>query len=327
MQERFDNRPRARKKNPLPLYPEDNSPEKVVARGRFPSWLHRRLPQGNGLWKTHRVLSNNLLPTVCEEARCPNILECYSHKTATFLAMGKECTRACGFCDIDFSSQPKPLEVDEPARLARTVKELGLRHVVITQVARDDLPDGGAGHLVQIIRAVRRECPGVTVEILSSDLCGKEESLDLLMQEAPEIFNHNIETVRRLTPSVRHKATYERTLSVLQYVKKNGKALFVKSGIMLGLGESEEEVKETLADLSHAGCDIVTLGQYLQPSRNKIRVKAFVPPEQFDAYAAFGKNLGILHVYAGPFVRSSYNASEIFEIVNKVRPDEQKIIR
>ncbi len=284
--------------------PKTTSPRK----SHFPEWLHRKLPAGNALWQTHEAISSNRLHTVCEEAKCPNLVECYSKKTATFLLMGKSCTRSCGFCEIDFSKQPAPLDPDEPERVAASVLSLGLRHVVLTMVARDDLADGGAHHLVEVIRAIRKTDPSVTIETLTSDFSAHFSSLDLLAREAPEIFNHNIETVRRLTPQVRHKATYERSLSVLTYVKANYPQLLVKSGIMLGLGETEEEVQQALADLKGAGCDIVTIGQYLRPSKKKLQVREFIHPDLFASYEAYGKAIGISHMYAGPFVRSSYNA-------------------
>ncbi|MFI5334849.1 MAG: lipoyl synthase, partial [Chlamydiales bacterium] len=256
-------------------------------------------------------LSKYRLNTVCEEAKCPNRMECYTQRTATFLALGKECSRSCGFCDIDFSKQPKAPEKDEPLRIALSVKELGLKHVVITMVARDDLPDGGAAPLVEIIREVKKQNPDVTVELLTSDFNGNLAALDLVLHEKPEIFNHNIETVRSLTPKVRHRATYDRTLQILAHAKESRQARFIKSGIMIGLGEQEEEVKETLSDLQRAGCDIITIGHYLQPSRKQLSVKAFIPPEQFAKYAEYGHSLGVKYVYAGPFVRSSYNAHEL----------------
>jgi lipoic acid synthetase len=296
---------------PLPIFHEPEKEESAVARGRFPSWLHRKLPSGGNLFKTSAILSKYRLNTVCEEAKCPNRFECYTKKTATFLALGKECSRSCGFCDIDFSKTPKAPEKDEPLRIALSVKELGLSHAVITMVARDDLPDGGAEQIAAIIHEVRRLNPESSVEVLTSDFAGNLEALDLVLAARPEIFNHNIETVRSLTPRVRHKATYDRTLSVLTHAKKSGNTLFVKSGIMLGLGEKEEEVQETIRDLHNAGCDIITIGHYLQPNRHKLHVKAFISPEQFQAYADYGHGLGVKYVYSGPFVRSSYNAHEI----------------
>ncbi len=294
----------------LNLLPENKEEEKL---GRFPSYLHRPIPKGGNLFRTNAILEKYKLNTVCEEAKCPNRMECYSKKTATFLALGKQCTRNCGFCSIDFSKTPKAPEKDEPLRLALSVKELGLKHVVITMVARDDLPDGGASQIAKIVREVRAHNDNVTIELLTSDFAGNFESLDLVLSEKPEIFNHNIETVRDLTPRVRHKATYERTLAILSYVKKSNKTTFVKSGIMVGLGETPEQAKETISDLHHAGCDIITIGHYLQPDQKKLRVKAFITPEQFKAYEDYGYSLGIKHMYCGPFVRSSYNAHEIWE--------------
>ncbi len=290
------------KLNVLPSNPETQK------RGRFPSWLHRNLPKGGGLFETSSLLKKQRLPTVCEEAKCPNRFECYSKKTATFLALGKECTRNCGFCDIDFSKTPKAPEKDEPERIAESVLALGLKHVVITMVARDDLPLGGAPLLADIIRTVRLRCPGVKIEVLTSDFEGSEEALDHVLAETPDVFNHNIETVRELSHRVRHKANYDRTLHVLRYVKNSGKAPLLKSGLMVGLGETASQVEATLQDLYSVGCDIVTMGQYLQPDHRKLLVKSFVPPEQFDVYAEFGRKIGIKHMYCGPFVRSSYNA-------------------
>lgn len=229
--------------------------------------------------------------------------------------MGKTCTRNCGFCSIDFSPTPPSLEEDEPKRTAEAVKTLGLRHVVLTMVARDDIEDGGAAHLKKIVEEIRRANPGTTIELLTSDFNGNQEAWDTVLEIAPEIFNYNLETVRSLSPRVRHKATYERTLAFLNFVfqNKHSSRLLVKSGLMLGLGETEEEIKEALYDLKNAGCSIVTLGQYLQPSCQKLRVKAFITPETFEAFATFGKSIGIPYVYAGPFVRSSYNADQIYE--------------
>lgn len=318
MKERFDTSPRIKKKklNVLPQNPDTKDPSKAVGPGRFPSWLHRKLPKGSNLLTTGNVLAENRLHTVCEEAKCPNLLECWSKKTATFLAMGKECTRNCGFCDIDFSKAPKPLESDEPARVADSVKKLGLKHVVITMVARDDLPDGGAHHLGEIIKKVREEVPDATIEVLTSDFSGNQEALDIIISHSPAVFNHNIETVRELTPRVRHKATYDRTITVLRYVKTHGPSkMLVKSGIMVGLGETEEQVFATIRDLHEVGCDIITMGQYLQPNNHKLLVKSFVTPEQFKKYEEYGYSLGVKHMFCGPFVRSSYNADLVFKNV------------
>lgn len=300
----YDHHSRKVKGNTLP-----ENPEQKKVSGRFPSWLHRKLPRGSTLFKTRAMLEKNQLNTVCVQAKCPNRLECYSNKTATFLALGKECTRACGFCDIDFDKNPKLPESDEAMRIAKSAKNLGLRHVVVTMVARDDLPDQGASYIAEIIGAIRSENKEATVEVLTSDFSGDEKLLDIVLDAKPEIFNHNLETVKRLSPKVRHKATYERTLSVLNYLHESGKVPFVKSGMMVGLGETTTEVKQALRDLHKAGCSIVTIGQYLQPDKHKLVVKSFVTPDRFKDYERYGQRLGIRYVYSGPFVRSSYNAS------------------
>lgn len=316
----FDTKPKVKntRLNVLPDNPEIADEEKAVGLGRFPSWLHRPLPSGGDLYKTGMVLSENRLHTVCEEAKCPNLLECWSKKTATFLIMGKECTRSCGFCDIDFSKNPKDLEDDEPERVAESVQQLGLKHVVITMVARDDLPEGGSGHLARVIAAVRKRVADATIEVLTSDFKGSHTALSTVLKALPEIFNHNIETVRELTPRVRHTATYDRTLEVLRYAKSHAvnPHMLVKSGLMVGLGETEEQTHQTLRDLQEAGCDIITMGQYLQPNRHKLRVKAFITPEQFKKYEEFGYSIGVKHMYCGPFVRSSYNADLVLRRAN-----------
>lgn len=312
--ELFDNRPKKHRLNRLPENPEK------LSQGRFPAWLHRKLPRGGSLLETNKILRKNELNTVCEEAKCPNRLECYSNHTATFLALGNTCTRACGFCDIDFSKHPKLPDINEPTRIAQSVVDLGLEHVVITMVARDDLPDQGATHIAKIIEAIREKKQSSTIEILTSDFSGNEKTLDIVINAQPEIFNHNIETVRRLTPRVRHKALYERTLSVLQYVK--GMVPFLKSGIMVGLGESPEEVEETIRELHDVGTDIITIGQYLQANHNKIAVKSFVTPKQFKAYETYGYQIGVPYMYSGPFIRSSYNAQML---KNKVFSKQEKI--
>lgn len=311
----FDARPSVKLKvlNKLPENPEG-------AGGRFPSWLHRQLPRGGNLFKTDAIVKKYRLNTVCEEAKCPNRLHCYSHKTATFLSLGKACTRNCGFCDIDFTKQPLAPEQDEPERIALSVQELGLKHVVITMVARDDLADGGAAHMAEIIRSVREKNRGCSIEVLTSDFNGNLSAIDTVLDQKPEVFNHNIETVRVMTPRVRHKATYDRTLSVLKYAKESKKASFVKSGLMVGLGETEQQVLETLKDLKAAGCDIVTIGQYLQADRRKLLVKSFVTPEQFKRYEEYGASIGIGQMYAGPFVRSSFNAGEVLSFSVNLSP-------
>jgi len=321
-QDNFDNKPKVKKTklNVLPQNPEEADSSKAVGLGRFPSWLHRKLPKGGNLWKTSSVIEENRLHTVCEEAKCPNLLECWSKKTATFLIMGKECTRACGFCDIDFNKQPNPLEDDEPQRVADSVKKLGLKHVVITMVARDDIPDQGARHIARVIEEVRSEVPDCTIEVLTSDFKGDFQALEVVLSAKPEIFNHNIETVRELTPRVRHRATYDRTLEVLKYAsdyaQANDTLTMVKSGLMVGLGESIDQVNETIRDLHDIGCNIMTIGQYLQANHKKLRVKEFVHPDQFKAYEEYGYEIGVSNMYCGPFVRSSYNANLVLKQAN-----------
>lgn len=311
-------KPKSHRLNILPQNPETADESKAVGLGRFPSWLHRPLPKGGNLWKTADVMAENRLHTVCEEANCPNIMECWSQKTATFLVLGKQCSRSCGFCDIDFSKAPKPPEEDEPLRVADSVLKLGLKHVVITMVARDDLPDGGSAHLVRVVEQVRKAAPEATIELLTSDFLGNRAAWDAVLEAKPEIFNHNLETVRELTPKVRHTATYDRTLELLRYAREHRRNpdMFVKSGMMVGLGETEEQVFTALQDLHNAGCEIVTIGQYLQPNRHKLLVKAFVPPEQFKKYEDYGYSIGIKTLYCGPFVRSSYNANLVIKQAN-----------
>lgn len=301
-----NNKPRL---NRLPIIDSDESI------GRFPKWLHRPLPKGGQIFKTENILSKYGLNTVCEEAKCPNRFECYTKKTATFLAMGNTCTRACGFCEIDFSKNPKSLDPNEPLNIALSVKELGLKHVVITMVARDDLPDGGALHLKNILIKIKELNPESTTEILTSDFQGNLEALRSVLEEKPIVFNHNVETVRSLSHKVRHVATYDRSLEVLQFAKNTNLVKFVKSGIMLGLGETQEEVKATLVDLKNIGCDIVTIGHYLQPSLKKLSVKQFITPDEFNFYKEFGEGIGIKYVYSGPFIRSSYNADLLTDLV------------
>lgn len=319
--DRYDLKPKVKshRLNILPDNPEHDSEERLVGPGRFPSWLHRKLPQGAELWNTGKIVEGNRLHTVCEEAKCPNLFECWSNKTATFLALGKACTRSCGFCDIDFTKAPQPPEKDEPHRIADSVKKLELKHVVITMVARDDLEDGGAAHMAAIVREIRQHTPDVTIELLTSDFHGNLDNLNLLLDSAPEIFNHNIETVRSYTHRVRHTATYDRTLAVLHHAAsmKANPDMLIKSGLMLGFGEELEEIKETLRDLKQAGCHIVTIGQYLQPNRHKLRVKSFIHPDTFKELEDYGRSIGIEYMYCGPFIRSSYNAGLVMKNYKK----------
>lgn len=279
-------------------------------RPRLPEWLRLRLPTSDTFGQTRQTLRSLRLHTVCESARCPNHWECWSQGTATFMIGGERCTRRCRFCAVT-TARPRPLETDEPERVAQAVHQLVLRHVVITGVARDDLPDGGAGHFARTIEAVRAVRPGVVIEVLVPDFNDRDDSLRTVLAAAPDVFNHNLETVRRLTPVVRSRATYERSLSVLRKVKvSGGTRLFTKSGLMLGLGERETEVREAMQDLRATGCDILTLGQYLQPTPEHLPVAAFIPPAQFDAYGREARALGFAHVASGPMVRSSYHAED-----------------
>lgn len=274
---------------------------------KFPNWLTKALPVGNVMSSTKNVLEHNQLPTVCEEALCPNKNECWTKKTATYLALGKECSRKCGFCNIAYNKQPLPPNSEEPLLIARSVVKLNLKHVVITMVSRDDLLDGGASHIAKIIQTVRQYKPDITVEVLTSDFLGNKESLYTVLKCNPDIFNYNIETVKSLTPLVRHKATYERSLQILKIASEYQPNILIKSGLMVGLGEREIEVRQTLDDLSAHNVNVVTIGQYLQPNRLKIPVKKFISPEEFTAYQEYGKKLG-LFMHVGPFIRSSYNA-------------------
>jgi lipoic acid synthetase len=279
-------------------------------RPRLPEWLRLKLPTSGGFFETRNLLQDLRLHTVCESARCPNHWECWSKGTATFMIAGDRCTRACGFCAVD-TAKPFPLEADEPARVAEATRRMQLKHVVITAVARDDLADGGADHFRKTVNAVREANPGIVVEVLVPDFNEKDFAIDLVLDAGPEIFNHNLETVRRLTPSVRSRATYDRSLAVLRKAKERSHGeLYTKSGIMLGLGETEEELMQALRDLREADCDILTLGQYLQPTLKHLPVAAFIPPEKFKEYGRRAEELGFLHVASGPMVRSSYHADE-----------------
>ncbi|MCH8923956.1 MAG: lipoyl synthase [Planctomycetes bacterium] len=277
---------------------------------RLPRWLKRNVPKGNANHFTARLLEELRLETVCDSARCPNRMECYSQKTATFMILGKVCTRSCGFCSVEKGRTSLP-EADEPQRVAEAARRLGLRHVVITSVTRDDLPDGGAEHFYQCVREVRN-ATGAVVEVLTPDFVHCKDALDRVVDAAPEVFNHNTETVPRLYRPVRgRKSDYRWTLELLRRVKRLDPNIQTKSGLMLGLGETQEELLNTLSDLRDAGCDLLTLGQYLQPSPQHLPVVRYVPPEEFDELGRLAKSLGFRQVASGPFVRSSYHAREM----------------
>ncbi len=278
-------------------------------RPRLPAWLRLSLPTSSVFTKTRDLLNDLHLHTVCESAKCPNHWECWSKGTATFMIAGDRCTRACGFCAVS-TAKPLALEPDEPQRVAEATKRMGLKHVVITAVARDDLADGGAEHFRQTIEATRAANPGIVIEVLVPDFLDKDDAIECVLTANPAIYNHNLETVRRLTPSVRHRATYDRSLSVLAKVKARRPDIFTKSGLMLGLGETEAEVLTTMADLRRSACDILTLGQYLQPTLKHLPVVEFIHPDKFAELGARAEALGFVHVASGPMVRSSYHAEE-----------------
>ena len=277
-------------------------------RRRLPKWLKRPLPEP-GMAYTSGVIEDLRLETVCESAKCPNRTECWSQRTATFMILGNVCTRPCGFCSVP-KGKTETVELDEPQRVAEAAARLGLQHVVITSVTRDDLPDGGADHFYLCVLAVR-EKTGAAVEVLTPDFLGKAAAIDRVIEAEPEVFNHNTETVPRLYERVRRNAEYQRTLDLLKRVKDKAPEMLTKSGLMLGLGETRDEVLEVCADLRKAGCDMLTLGQYLQPTPQHLPVERYVPPEEFDEIGDLARKLGFRFVASGPFVRSSYHAGEM----------------
>ncbi|MEE9614766.1 MAG: lipoyl synthase [Thermodesulfobacteriota bacterium] len=277
---------------------------------RLPTHLRRPLGRPSSLHRMKAILRERGLHTVCESARCPNIGECFSKPTATFMVLGDSCTRRCGFCSVDKAGGPSIVDPSEPENVADAAKELGLRHVVVTSVTRDDLPDGGASHFALTIKALRDTISDISIEVLVPDFKGDEGALGTVIEAGPDIFNHNLETVERLYSEVRPEADYLLSLGVLKKASDSG--VMTKSGIMVGFGESAEEVKGLLRDLMEAGCDSVTIGQYLRPTRESLDVKEYVDPEIFKEYELYGKEIGVGYVYSGPFVRSSYNAEELF---------------
>ncbi|MFW5696925.1 MAG: lipoyl synthase [Fimbriimonadaceae bacterium] len=291
---------------------------------RLPDWLKIRLPRPDTIKQVESMMRSKNLHTVCESARCPNLPECWSKRTATFMILGDTCTRSCGFCAIKVG---KGLKVDpfEPLNVAKTSKDLGLKHVVVTSVARDDLKDEGSGQFVRTIEALHRQIPEVIVEILTPDFKAKEELIEPICRSHPEIYNHNVETVERLQKIVRPQARYERSLSVLEKVKKIDPTIYTKSGLMLGLGETDKEVRRTLQDLRDIGCDAVTIGQYLRPTTKHLPVVEYVKPDRFKEYEKIGQEMGFAFVASSPFVRSSYNAIAFSEKVMKERLDRIKV--
>jgi lipoyl synthase len=282
-----------------------------------PEWLRVKAPQWQRVGSVKDTLRDLGLNTVCEEASCPNIGECFNAGTATFLIMGPACTRACPYCDIDFEKKPKALDPTEPLRLAEAVRRMGLNHVVITSVNRDDLPDGGASQFVRCIEDTRKVSPKTTIEVLIPDLCGNWEALATILNARPEVLNHNTETVARLYRRVRPQGDYQRSLELLRRSRQLAPWLYTKSGIMVGLGETDDEVRQVMQDLRSVDCDILTIGQYLQPSQKHLGVQDFVTPEQFDAWREYGESIGFLQVVASPLTRSSYHAEQVQELMKR----------
>jgi len=290
-----------------------------------PEWLRVKAPQWERVGNVKEILRDLALNTVCEEASCPNIGECFNAGTATFLIMGPACTRACPYCDIDFEKKPKALDPTEPTRLAEAVRRLALNHVVITSVNRDDLPDGGASQFARCIEAIRSVSAQTTIEVLIPDLCGNWDALEVILQAQPEVLNHNTETVPRLYRRVRPQGNYQRSLELLRRCATHRQSVtrelapwtYTKSGVMVGLGETDAEIREVMQDLRAVGCDILTIGQYLQPSQKHLDVAQFITPTQFDAWRELGESLGFLQVVSSPLTRSSYHAEQVRELMKR----------
>lgn len=276
---------------------------------RLPDYLKRPIIDTDKTRTVRRILKTKCLNTVCENARCPNKNECYTKNTATFLIMGNNCTRNCRYCNIT-CAKPEALDFDEPLHVAQAVKALGLKYAVITSVTRDDMPDGGAGHFANCIYEIRNIMPDVKIEILTPDFKGNKNSLDTIIKAHPDVFNHNIETVRNVFKNARPQGDYDCSLEVLKYIKNNSD-IITKSGLMVGLGETFEDIEQTLLDLKNAGCDIVTIGQYIQPSKEHLEVSKYYTPAEYEDLKAVAEKIGIKHYQIGPLVRSSYRASEL----------------
>ena len=285
-------------------------------RPRHPAWIKARLPSGKTFFEVRDLVHSQRLHTVCESASCPNIGECWSRRAITIMILGNICTRSCQFCDVP-TGRPLPPDPDEPRRVALALKELGLRHTVITCVDRDDLKDGGAAHWAETIRQVRAHCDGMTLEVLTGDFKGNTDDVDTVLAAGPDVFAHNLETVPRLSRQVRVQASYPRSYKILAHAKSRGAV--TKTGLMLGLGESIDEVRQVLRELASLGIDIVTMGQYLRPSKNHLPIARYVTPDEFSALAQEARSLGIPHVESGPLVRSSYHADGQAELVRSLR--------
>lgn len=289
----------------------------IVTPRRKPPWLKICLSPPGAHAKVRRVLAKHNLHTVCEEARCPNTQKCWGGGTLTFMILGNTCTRSCGFCAVKTGNPRGELDPNEPLRVASAVKEMGLKHVVLTSVDRDDLPDGGAEHFVKTVKAVRSVCPGVGVEVLIPDFGGELEPLRRVVEARPDVVGHNLETVESLTPKLRDpRAGYRQSLRVLENVKKFDSSIYTKSSLMLGLGETEAEVFRAMRDLRGVGVDVLTLGQYLPPTRRHLQAKEYLPPERFEHFKGYAEKLGFPVVLAGPFVRSSYKAGLVFKFLS-----------
>jgi len=280
-----------------------------------PTWLKMKIPSGENYVKVKKTIHNFNLHTVCEEASCPNVSECWSSGTATIMIMGDVCSRACKFCDVT-SGKPSSLDSEEPFRVAEAIKEWNLRYVVITSVCRDDLDDEGSEHFARTISSIRKLCPTTVIESLIPDFSGNENFITKIIDAKPHVISHNLETVRRLSPNVRdHRANYDQSLRVLKFVKNQNPEIFTKSSLMLGLGENDDEVFQTANDLRRIGVEFFTLGQYLQPSLFHLPVREFIHPEKFNLYKVSLKKLGFLYIASGPFVRSSFRASDVIDLI------------
>jgi lipoic acid synthetase len=302
---------------PRPRHPEKaHRPDQDVA--RKPDWIRVRAPTSPGYLETRDIVRTNKLVTVCEEAGCPNIGECWDKKHASFLIMGEICTRACAFCNVT-TGLPNALDADEPQNVASAVRQMGLNHVVVTSVDRDDLADGGARHFAEVIRAIRAESPETTIEVLTPDFLRKDGALEIVVEAKPDVFNHNLETVPSHYLTVRPGARYFHSIRLLQRVKELDPTMFTKSGIMVGLGETKEEVMQVMDDMRSAGIDFLTIGQYLQPTRKHHPVKKFVTPEEFKSYETVAYTKGFLLVSASPLTRSSHHAGEDFARLQAAR--------
>ncbi|MBR8703902.1 lipoyl synthase [Porphyromonas levii] len=282
---------------------------------RKPAWLKISIASTDNYAGTSETIKEAALHTICSSGRCPNQAECWSRGTATFMIGGNECTRSCRFCGTPSCKNPAPLDPDEPRRVAESVRRMGLKYAVITSVDRDDLPDGGAAHWAETVREIRRLSPNTTIEVLIPDFQGDLTALDAVLESKPDVVGHNMETVKRLTPTVRHRATYDTSLKVLKHIADSG--FITKTGIMVGLGETPEEVEELLRDCYSVGVSSLTIGQYLRPSKQNIAVEEYVHPDQFRRYKEIGEALGLSHVESGPLVRSSYKADQQFEVAKK----------